>query len=566
MPDVSANRDRAVPFRGDRHYFHRPTGVRRWRGRLTLLAGLAAVGWVAAEAARPDRRYAAATHGPLVRAHAAWDARCDACHVPHGEPGCGSDNPLACRERWRAFRCDGCHPGPAGDEKNYAPHYMAGDRLKADPLAQDCSSCHRDHQGRDASLVRVADAACLRCHQDLRPLGSHMPPVSAFHSGHPEFRALAAPQPPDRPLKFNHALHLAAGLRRDVPAEKPNSKTLFTLQRVSPGYQDQYARYTSPPGTPTAHVRLDCAACHQLDAGREVGAAPGRLPGLPAEPLSPPKPAGAYFLPVVYERHCQGCHPPTVSDLVSDGGVRVPPFDVPHWLQPATLHRVLEGEIARRLFGPGVPARDNPLVDGVRGHLPAAAGAQLDQLMDGANGLLYQTAPGQGWVDDGPTPNTGYGCRLCHHIDPGVSPGVLAQPAAQFLLGGSAAEFRIRPTAPPGLYLPNGRFDHSAHRMVTCASCHDVTAAQPVPRRWDLNWTDEPLHLPGIDTCRKCHAPSDTVHGQPVGGVRYGCVDCHRYHATDHPLQGPGSPAREPARRLDVGEFLGGARRPGGDR
>jgi len=50
------------------------------------------------------------------------------------------------------------------------------------------------------------------------------------------------------------------------------------------------------------------------------------------------------------------------------------------------------------------------------------------------------------------------------------------------------------------------------------------------------------------------------------GGVRHGCVDCHRYHGADHPLQGPGSPHREPKERFDIGTFLRGPRPKEGGR
>ena len=38
--------------------------------------------------------------------------------------------------------------------------------------------------------------------------------------------------------------------------------------------------------------------------------------------------------------------------------------------------------------------------------------------------------------------------------------------------------------------------------------------------------------------------------------MRHGCADCHRYHNGDHPFQGRGAPARDPAAPLTVGEFL----------
>ena len=59
--------------------------------------------------------------------------------------------------------------------------------------------------------------------------------------------------------------------------------------------------------------------------------------------------------------------------------------------------------------------------------------------------------------------------------------------------------------------------------------------------------------IAGVKTCRACHAPAgmkvELPSGQPAAaaGIRHGCVDCHRYHNGDHPLQGLGAPARNPA-------------------
>src|SRR5438270_8291454 len=167
MPGPSLNRVRAAPFRANRHYFHRPTRVGAWRVRLAVLALLVASGWVAASMVSRDTRYAVCTHGELARAHAPWADKCDACHAPHGSPDSRGDGLFGARDRWRSFRCDTCHPGPAGDPKNYGPHYdrAAKPHLADDATAHDCSSCHHDHQGKDFSLARVADSDCTRRHQ-----------------------------------------------------------------------------------------------------------------------------------------------------------------------------------------------------------------------------------------------------------------------------------------------------------------------------------------------------------------------------------------------------------------
>jgi hypothetical protein len=66
--------------------------------------------------------------------------------------------------------------------------------------------------------------------------------------------------------------------------------------------------------------------------------------------------------------------------------------------------------------------------------------------------------------------------------------------------------------------------------------------------------------LPGIDNCVLCHAPSSTSGNQRLGGVRYGCTECHNYHRLDHPLLGRGAPDFVPAKRLDAKALMNGSR------
>ena len=47
------------------------------------------------------------------------------------------------------------------------------------PYFGPCGGCHRDHQGRDFSLVHLADADCTSCHRDLK---THMNGTPQFHN------------------------------------------------------------------------------------------------------------------------------------------------------------------------------------------------------------------------------------------------------------------------------------------------------------------------------------------------------------------------------------------------
>src|SRR5262249_14913504 len=157
------------------------------------------------------------------------------------------------------------------------------------------------------SLTRLADSDCTQCHAHL---DQHVvqggktdfePAVNRFPDSHPEFRRLAT-RAAGQKLKFDHKLHLSAGM-----ATPEKGDPHFTWNEVA---QPWRGRLMGRQGAKDAGslVRLDCAACHQLDSGA-VGLSESAL-GLPAG-LFPERSAGAYMLPINYEAHCQGCHPLT---------------------------------------------------------------------------------------------------------------------------------------------------------------------------------------------------------------------------------------------------------------
>jgi hypothetical protein len=90
-------------------------------------------------------------------------------------------------------------------------------------------------------------------------------------------------------------------------------------------------------------------------------------------------------------------------------------------------------------------------------------------------------------------------CKQCHTLNPGAGP----MPEV------AKSNFTTR-------WLPHAQFDHSAHRMMTCTSCHANT-------RNSRETTD--LLLPGIKTCQQCHredVPKEAAEGR--------CFECHQYH------------------------------------
>ncbi len=72
----------------------------------------------------------------------------------------------------------------------------------------------------------------------------------------------------------------------------------------------------------------------------------------------------------------------------------------------------------------------------------------------------------------------------------------------------------VTPVKIPKTALKLGRFDHAAHRGMTCAECHT--------RALTSEKTSDQL-IPGVQTCITCHTQN--------GLGRESCFECHRYHS-----------------------------------
>jgi predicted CXXCH cytochrome family protein len=498
MSGTSTNRERAARFRDNRRYFHRTSPVGAWKVRLAFVALIGALAWTAYGLAVPASLREDVSRGPLARVHARWGGECQACHTPYSETQ-GIGGLLDCRDRWQAFRCDTCHAGAPGDERNYAPHHTTA--IWPASRGNDCAACHRDHQGADFSLVRVADADCVQCHKDLK--NHHTKPdeltyenAIAGFDGHPEFRLIRAESP--RTMKFSHALHLNAGIvpRGDL-ANNPNAA--MTLAKLPEKYRKQYEVYAQGDN---GLLKLECAACHQLESSNV------------------PRAAGDYYLPVRFDQHCSVCHEQTLSDLKTPAGIGVAGFTVPHGLPPSDLERTIRGEVARQIAGRDTILQKVPVVPPDRLDTPRpkeiAVPSDLKKETDRLVATYLESLYGAG-----PKAANGHGCLKCH--EPTVNGGLV-------------------PTRGSSVWFKSARFNHAAHRAMKCAECHDKSAKDFSPETFVEK---EPLAIPGIDNCRQCHGPAGTKDGKAIGGVRYGCVDCHSYHHRTPPTGDRGPKVEE---------------------
>ena len=356
MPLPRTSKEKSA--RIDWGYVQRPSRLARLRGWLWALAALLVVAPLTAAtvaAALTDRTppplAAVASRGPLASPHAAWEDKCEACHVPFTAIRTGHATEVS--------QCETCHK-PADHSANQKPGSVAG-----------CADCHRDHQGRTASLVRLADETCVRCHGALK---DHQKAVSieglwkdatafARPDGHPEFRAVdPARGKPERTLKFSHATHLAKGM---------GVGSGFTFAKIADAAERTRFMTLLGQPVPAAVVQLDCTACHQLETD------------------------GRTYKPVTFDNHCRACHPLTFDDSPALRSVQAP-----HHVQPDELERFLRRVYTERFVADGLKATKEPdrgpgrldptpaVVAAARGKIDAAVAAARQTLLTGRTTCL----------------------------------------------------------------------------------------------------------------------------------------------------------------------------------
>lgn len=167
------------------------------RGRLFAIGGIALLAVAAPFLA--DAFFGRATtvsNGDLSESHALFGKECSTCHVPlQGVPDASCES---CHEK------TGARLGTFGFDRHYA--YRSGDYDRSAPASSEisCAGCHGEHQGRSASLQRVADMKCQSCHTD-----------GSFEEGHPEFAFASEGLSDESNLRFPHVLHV-----REIVAEE----------------------------------------------------------------------------------------------------------------------------------------------------------------------------------------------------------------------------------------------------------------------------------------------------------------------------------------------------------
>jgi hypothetical protein len=481
-----------------------------WKWLLTVLVSIISGGYViwtvAAWASGSEWAARQFSPAPVASVHQAWDGKCAACHPQWTSTRADA---LGMQQLQRLFvkpegavdeQCQTCHLS------NGAPHH--DDKLKSDDDRRRCASCHQDHQGIAADLSRVSDSACLSCHQNPQARATtELSPIKAFGKApaHPEF-SLPASDPGQ--IKFNHIQHM-------LPWQYPSDTKFDTNFSDRPLVDTKLGEMN--PDQPDKRPRLlACEDCHQSDDSTTGKNAPAKLPR-----------DGAYMLPIRYEKHCRNCHE---GELRISGEIT---GQIPHGLAPVEMRKVLIGlAVARERADWGL---ERP-IPGKRPDRSPTFDPGLRQRAKSTEIKLAEQSNVAG------NENQAF-CAKCHYFLPATDELMAA----------------VKPPAIPEAWLRHARFDHAAHRAISCIDCHVEAKAQG-PVDGDIPRDNEKVLIPKLDKCVECHAPR-TATG---GGARYDCAECHRYHAGDRLPHGKGAPERgvPEERRWKAQEFILGQRAP----
>jgi hypothetical protein len=227
---------------------------------------------------------------------------------------------------------------------------------------------------------------------------------------------------------------------------------------------------------PHGPVQLKCADCHRsggLDEQWPFGVAEAK-----AASVSFTLPNRSYMEPVNFMKHCEACHPLQFDRRFNEA--------VPHKEPKVVYDFVLEKLTAYIAAHPA----EIPLVDEPDKRLPTrppqppARNAQewIQQRLGDAQLLLWRKA-----------------CKECHALTYPSGPDALPD---------------VTKSAITARWLPHASFDHAAHQMLACTSCHTKALASKE--------TSDVL-IPGIQSCRACHHSGSNA-------AESRCFECHTYH------------------------------------
>ncbi|MFK7941845.1 MAG: hypothetical protein AB8B85_02845 [Paracoccaceae bacterium] len=400
--------------------------------------------------------------GPLSNAHKLIENDCAACHVRPFEMTADAS-------------CLSCH-ATVENHADVAAHPAVGLEETR------CGSCHKEHNG-GAAPIETAVTECTNCHQDIKSVSakSELDNITSFETQHPIFQ-----------------LAVVTGVERN---EEGRPTPIVTRTRFNPdqppveksGLKFPHSKHLVEGGmkTPAGRKQLQCADCHQLEAG------------------------GALMRPIQMERDCSGCH---LMEFDAAGLKR----PLPHGKEDEVARVITDYFLAAAMEG-GVTTGSAPqAVKRKRKRRitleeleqeQAATQRSLAQLSDRDRGLTIEWARKETLVQM----DALFGVRLCG----------TCHEAQKFADARGEDRWKVLPAVLQRHWMPKAQFNHTPHLAMDCTGCHDATKSEK----------SSDVLMPAMDSCRDCH-----VDGAQTAGVD--CVSCHEYHI---PGRTPMSPAHAEA-------------------
>lgn len=367
--------------------------------------------------------------------------------------------------------------------------YSSGQLSRAHAVfTQQCALCHAVTAG--AFTAHVTDKACLTCHDAPVHHASQMftPECATCHVEHKGAMLLQATS--DTACSQCHSdlrtrdgqPHYVASIT-SFEKKHPEFAALRSGKVDSGGVRLSHYVHLQPNlmGPNNTRVQMTCEDCHRLaSAGPSPYAAAEMHPAAATDAAVNRPPAKAYMPMPEFAKHCDACH--TLQFDKRFGNEQVP-HDKPEVVHTYLLKKFGEYIAAHpdAVYEVNPPERQIP--ERVRVPRVARSTAEWVQFRtDDAEWLLYAKT-----------------CKQCHTL----------QRTSNSLPEVAKSNITAR-------WLSHAEFDHHAHRMMSCTSCH--------ARTHDSRETSDVL-LPGIQTCQQCHRedkPKEAAEGR--------CFECHQYH------------------------------------
>jgi len=463
----------------DLNYFKRPTPLKRAKFWLSLLLPLIALLWIAERSIFKDSRVYSS--GRLSEAHAVLEKECAACHLQKAGEFSAKVADKACL---------GCHDGPL--------HHAEQTKIL------ECVNCHVEHRER-GNLLAASNQSCASCHSDLRAYSGaarYASNIRSFEDGHPNFDAADKTNRGPGTIKLNHWLHMKP-IR--AMAGGPNVQMdCSDCHRTAAAAVKSAWTY--------ADARYSAASVSYTDADnfRALGTS-----GLAARN---PSTGRELMAPVKFAHACAACHLLMFDRRFNEGA----PHDKPDVVHAFLAKRFAEyiaahpGELRetqdpyRDLAGKPSPPRTRALTASQWVAEKAAVAEEL---------LWHKTCAQCHQMSASPLQDT----RIARWSPANANAvGKISSTSQAEFLADQQEHLATRelslPTVAPAnttlKWMPHAKFDHEAHEGFTCVSCHAKAMTST---------ESSDILLPGIETCKKCHAPGPE-HAESR------CFECHTYH------------------------------------